>query len=342
MPLSEEYLPYVEAFLEETREQLQVLEKLLVSLERDPDDHECLENIFRIVHTLKGNAATVGHKEMARLAHHMENLLDSVRRGKTCPSGEITEILLTSLDALNGLADEACGNKEYDSDLVDVVARIEALASDETGPGSSAKQKEEQRTYRVVVTLDESCIMRAARACVIVNNLKELGEFAEIRPSLDELQSLDFKGIQIKARLVSEKSPDFITGVLQTVPEVRTAEVFLEESENRKSEAMKQRIEVGARIDMQTMAEYMKEAHIGGVIIDLTDISELSPAGLNWLLEVRESTGVELVLPQHPTHRRFFEFLGFGGHEVAVDDLETREAWQMILSRFEGRDLSQL
>jgi len=313
MPLSKEYLPYLEAFLEETREQLQALEKLLVSLEKDPDDHECLENIFRICHTLKGNAATVGHEEMARLAHLMENLLDSVRRGKTCPSGEITDILLTSLDALNGLADEACGNGEYDSDLMDIMTRLEALASDESGSGMSAKPKIEQQTYRVVVTLDESCVMRAARAYVIVSRLKELGELVEIRPSLDELQSLHFKGMQIVARLVSEKNPDFVTGVLRNVPEVRTAEVFPEEGGNGKQEAMKQRIKVGARIEVQAMAKCVREAHAGGLIIDLTDLSELSPAGLNWLLGIRESTDVEMVLPQHPMHRRFFELLGFGG-----------------------------
>lgn len=109
---NEESLPYLEAFLEETDEQLQELESKLVFLERNPANRPCLDDIFRIAHTLKGNAATVGLEEMATLAHRMEDLLDGMRKEEVYPSGEVIDTLFNALDALRGLADKAYGKSE--------------------------------------------------------------------------------------------------------------------------------------------------------------------------------------------------------------------------------------
>jgi len=71
--------------LEETDEQLQELEGKLVFLEKNPANCAVLDDIFRISHNLKGNAATVGFEEMAILAHRMEDLLDGMRKGGDSP-----------------------------------------------------------------------------------------------------------------------------------------------------------------------------------------------------------------------------------------------------------------
>ena len=68
-------------FLAEVDEILQRFEEALVDLERQPDDQELLQEIFRAAHTIKGNSATIGHTRMAALTHAMETRLDDVRKG---------------------------------------------------------------------------------------------------------------------------------------------------------------------------------------------------------------------------------------------------------------------
>ncbi|MGQ9825758.1 MAG: Hpt domain-containing protein [Desulfotomaculales bacterium] len=132
MAFDENLMSYLEAFLEKTTEQLQALEERLVYLEKDLRDRDCLEEVFRLAHTLKGNAATLGFGGMAGLAHRMEDLLDALRRGAANVTPEVTDVLLACLDALKGLAEEA-GRGGCTADLAVLTWRLERLARGAAG-----------------------------------------------------------------------------------------------------------------------------------------------------------------------------------------------------------------
>jgi two-component system chemotaxis sensor kinase CheA len=90
----------------EAVEHLQQIEAALLALERQPDDPEALNSIFRSFHTIKGNAGFLGLGPMHRLAHEVESLLDLARNHKLrLHSGIITEIL-RSRDALQALVQQ--------------------------------------------------------------------------------------------------------------------------------------------------------------------------------------------------------------------------------------------
>jgi len=91
----------------EAVEHLQQIEAALLALERQPDDPEALNSIFRSFHTIKGNAGFLGLGPMHRLAHEVESLLDLARdRRLRLHSGIITEIL-HSRDALQEMVRQA-------------------------------------------------------------------------------------------------------------------------------------------------------------------------------------------------------------------------------------------
>ena len=71
----------LQVFLQEAEEHLQLLDEDIVRLEREGDNQELLQEIFRSAHTLKGSSAMLGHQRMTALAHVMETLLDLVRKG---------------------------------------------------------------------------------------------------------------------------------------------------------------------------------------------------------------------------------------------------------------------
>ena len=69
----------LQVWLQEAEEQLQVLDESIIRLEKESDDEELLQEIFRAAHTLKGSSASIKHTRMAELTHAMEGVLDEVR-----------------------------------------------------------------------------------------------------------------------------------------------------------------------------------------------------------------------------------------------------------------------
>lgn len=90
----------VSNFIKEATEQFDLIEQTLLCFIKNPQDHEALEEVFRQVHTFKGNCGFLGFTDMERLSHKMEAVLEYVRK---CPEAGNPEYLgwfLTILDAL--------------------------------------------------------------------------------------------------------------------------------------------------------------------------------------------------------------------------------------------------
>ena len=73
---------YLEIFIDETKEHLESLNTRVLELEKDPNNSDTINEIFRAAHSLKGMAGTMGYKRMQRLTHDMENVFSEVRSGK--------------------------------------------------------------------------------------------------------------------------------------------------------------------------------------------------------------------------------------------------------------------
>lgn len=96
-----------ETFLAESAERLAEIEEALVELEQRPEDPELLHTVFRGLHTLKGDASTVGLAPIAELAHTGEDLLDRIRAGAVPLAGAAASSLLETVDVLRRLLDAA-------------------------------------------------------------------------------------------------------------------------------------------------------------------------------------------------------------------------------------------
>jgi len=92
-----------EVFAQEAQEHLQTIARLTRHLAGSPDDRESLQELRRAVHTIKGAAGIVGYKAAARLAHRMEDFLDSWYDGTAALTPEAVRLLSTSYDALDDL-----------------------------------------------------------------------------------------------------------------------------------------------------------------------------------------------------------------------------------------------
>ncbi|MFA7240045.1 MAG: chemotaxis protein CheA [Sulfuricellaceae bacterium] len=98
--------PLLEQFLSEARDFLQGIGEKLMQLENDPGNAELMTELFRFVHTLKGNSGLFEFPEMTRVLHAGEDLMDAVRHGRVAYSQELADRLLDAMDFVGMLCDE--------------------------------------------------------------------------------------------------------------------------------------------------------------------------------------------------------------------------------------------
>ena len=93
----------LEVFVEEAQDHLSRIQEGLRRLQENGGDRALVQDVRRAAHTLKGAAGAVGLRDVTRLAHRMEDLLDQVYDGAISITPELTTLLLTTTDALNDL-----------------------------------------------------------------------------------------------------------------------------------------------------------------------------------------------------------------------------------------------
>lgn len=84
---------YLDMFIEESKEHLQAINDNLLIFEKEPENLNIINDIFRSAHTLKGMAATMGFEDLASLTHEMENVLDQLRNKKLSANNEIIDVI---------------------------------------------------------------------------------------------------------------------------------------------------------------------------------------------------------------------------------------------------------
>src|SRR5689334_20624899 len=116
-------------FLTETSESLDTVDNQLVRFEQDPTDAKILDNIFRLVHTIKGTCGFLGLPRLEALAHAGETLMGKFRDGMPV-TAEVVTLILSSIDRIKeilaGLEATEAEPEGNDRDLID---KLEAMVA---------------------------------------------------------------------------------------------------------------------------------------------------------------------------------------------------------------------
>ncbi len=103
---------YLSVFLDEAKEHLQSLNDNIMVLEQDPENEDCINEIFRSAHSMKGMAGTMGYTRMQNLTHDMEDVFSDVRGGKIKIKSSDIDVLLQCLDAIQEYVDNITENQD--------------------------------------------------------------------------------------------------------------------------------------------------------------------------------------------------------------------------------------
>jgi len=131
----------VREFLVESNENLDLLDRELVVLEKNPQSKTTLASIFRTIHTIKGTCGFLGFTKLESVAHVGENLLSKLRDGVIVLTPEITTVLLQMVDAVRQMlqAIETNGNEgeRDDAELIRTLTRFQQQAQSSALPVTS-------------------------------------------------------------------------------------------------------------------------------------------------------------------------------------------------------------
>ncbi|KUK59030.1 MAG: CheA signal transduction histidine kinase [Synergistales bacterium 53_16] len=219
---------YMGPFLDETEENLQQLNECLLAFEKG--DQEVIDEMFRVAHTLKGMAGTMGFRAMMSLTHAMEDVLDGVRRGscRLDRKDDVT-LLFNCLDTLNALLEEI--RKTGDDSGIDttsLVGKLQEMATSARTPEITVQPRQPEREGRlleVTVTLSEECLLKGARAYMVFEEVGSLGRIVDSTPPEKTLMEGEFEGRKFSFFLETEGPPEAVKEAVMKVSEIESCEI---------------------------------------------------------------------------------------------------------------------
>ena len=250
---------YLEIFIDETKEHLQSLNTQILNLEQDSENADTINEIFRAAHSLKGMAGTMGYKRMQNLTHDMENVFSEVRTGNIKVKANMIDILFPCLDALEEYLDNIQSTAdEGTNDNEPLIKALNQILSGEADSGEEEKQEEVQeapksskkkvhraedgkweaivlndsertvigkaleqgkKVYGLTVYIQESCILKAARAFLVFKAMESLGEIIVSSPSAQDIEDEHFEN-DFSIFVLSDSPLDVVIEAAESVSEI--------------------------------------------------------------------------------------------------------------------------
>jgi len=271
---------YLEIFLDETKEHLQSLSDQLMSLEQDPEDMDTINEIFRAAHTLKGMAGTMGYKRMQNLTHDMENVFSEVRNGTFKADGNMIDVLFQCLDALEeyteniqNTSDEGTNDNDHLIKALNDILNSKggsagtALAAEEKKEETPAPETEDSSKEKwreiplgdtektvmaeavkmgknvmgITVYVQETCILKSARAFLVYKALEELGETIVSVPSAQDIEDEKFD-FDFSVIFITDEDCEAVKSAIMNVSEIDSCYVSLMEVEAPEEEEKKETV----------------------------------------------------------------------------------------------------
>ena len=291
---------YLEIFIDESEEHLQTLSDCIMVLEKEPDNKDTINEVFRAAHSLKGMAGTMGFKRMQHLTHDMENVFQEVRSDRVKVTSGMIDLLFKCLDALEGYLDNikstsdegAEDNEVIIKELNDFIANADGEAEaenkevsevKEAAPAATQEEKEGQEKielteeekkaireaesngqhiYAMTVRIQKDCLLKAARAFLVFKAVEDFGQILVYRPSSQDIEDEKFE-LDFSFFLASEEETDKIVAAAKAVSEIEKVdaeEIHLDEYLKEAAAQEEQQAKEAATEQKEAPAEVPKTA----------------------------------------------------------------------------------
>ena len=246
---------YLEIFIDETKEHLQSLNESLLQLEQNPKDTATLNEIFRVAHTLKGMAGTMGFNKMAKLTHDMENVLHALRNNEISVNSKLVDTLFMCLDALENYTENIVntgseGNNDYNGIITELNNAVNNKAEPEdvkteVENKQGESEKTESKTYKtaqfklnqyeqniaykakelgmnvlkITVVLNKGCVLKSARSFIIFQTIERHSEIIRSEPRVEDIEDEKFD-FEFTVVCITKEDPSFFEKDINSIAEI--------------------------------------------------------------------------------------------------------------------------
>ena len=242
---------YLSMFLEESAENLQTLNESLLDLEQNPEDTDKINSIFRVAHTIKGMAATMGFNDIAELTHKMEDVLSEFREGELKVSQDVVTTLFDCLDTLEKMVDNISDDTDESVDISSIMTALENITNSvengENAEGATPSTENEAHAesgelislqlneydkdviaqgiekgfnpIKCRIELSEQTLLKSARAFLIFQDIEEHGEIIKSLPSAEDIENENFE-FTIELVTLTNLSCDELKKLVMNISEV--------------------------------------------------------------------------------------------------------------------------
>jgi len=239
---------YLSVFLDESREYVQSLNESLLKLEKNPHDEETINETFRILHTLKGMAGTMGFERMAKLSHKMEQLLDKVRSKKIALTSDLLDRLFAGVDMIDKMVNNIASggndqvNEEDLKSLMDAFEVVQEERVEEKKVELETKQesdvvddsvmkviqeasKEGYNAFKIRVTLAEGTIMKAVRMYMVFKAIEDSGgQILSSVPPVEDIEQEKFDR-EVELVVIAKQDAESLHKMISSISEIEKVTV---------------------------------------------------------------------------------------------------------------------
>lgn len=281
-------------FFEEAFDMLDRLEQNILILDKDRNNTDAIQEIFRAVHTLKGSAGAVELFDTQKYAHRFEDLLDLIRNNQIKVDDKTIDILLKGIDILKELINGASEEKEYSGNIEEEIKNLENFKNLKLSGAisESVNTKSEKdsisvsvggkydnlnfdndildsiregienglKTKLVFVKFNAESPMKTVGGVQVYVGLKDSGDIIASVPSLQNLEGDEFYQNVIYVIETAEEDESIIKNITlpEITEEIKIEEFILEEYEkfliDKKDKAL-EKAQAQAKIEKDTKHE---------------------------------------------------------------------------------------
>jgi two-component system chemotaxis sensor kinase CheA len=294
---------YLQMFFDEAAENLQILNKRILELEKRPESsREIIDSMFRAAHSLKGMAATMGFAKLTELSHKIENLMDEIRKGQREIDDSLIKLLFKGIDHIGEII-SCLKNRREERDISGYLQKIADfignkrpvnIEQDKTAPFELVLDKEEiqdiknritptNSVYRLTVVLARDSLLDV-RAYMVLKKAAEVGYIFKASPDKEKIEKEEIVNQFVYLILISNLSPQDIKREIEEITDVVKVKVvkdpefqdFLTDdaNNNRIQKTNKFQVSPTVRVDINKLDQLMNM--VGELLINKTRLESLN------------------------------------------------------------------
>jgi len=246
---------FMDAFIEESKDNLETFNEEIIELEKDKSSNDIINNIFRVAHTLKGMAGSMGFEKMRSLTHTMEDLLQDARDNKISVTTELVNLLFNCHDYLEKCVNDIVNtSQESPEEPVELITKLKSIHENNDSnvsteevqvektskkvkkatktskttkakkiddSGIKLKDVDSNKVYDLSIQISGDCKLLVARMYIVIKSIEENSNKFISTPTMKDLEnsSIDINSNEISAQVECDDI-DKMLEELKNIPEI--------------------------------------------------------------------------------------------------------------------------